>query len=114
MAGLTERGAGVGPVGSGLQALLRWVRPTFDYATGARPTLDIGYFANGVPVAPNPTPNALPQINPVGKLLGGLLGGVVGTVVGGPVGGMIGGAIGGQLGSRVTTAPRSSSPCSGR
>src|SRR6185503_11540565 len=53
MAGLTERAAGVGPVGSGLQALLRWVRPTFDYAAGARPTLDIGYFANVVPVGPN-------------------------------------------------------------
>jgi len=53
MAGLTEKEAGVGAVGSGLQALLRWVRPTFDYAPGARPTLDIGYFANVVPVAPN-------------------------------------------------------------
>jgi phosphoribosylformylglycinamidine cyclo-ligase len=53
MAGLTERAAGVGPVGSGLQALLRWVRPTFDYAAGARPALDIGYFANVVPVGPN-------------------------------------------------------------
>jgi len=53
MAGLTERAAGVGAVGSGLQALLRWVRPTFEYAPGARPTLDVGYFANVVPVAPN-------------------------------------------------------------
>ena len=53
MAGLTERAAGVGSVGSGLQALLRWVRPTFDYAPGARPILDIGYFANVVPFAPN-------------------------------------------------------------
>src|SRR3954463_5416876 len=53
MAGLSERGAGVQAVGSALDALLRWVRPTFDYAGGARPTLDIGYFANVVPVAPN-------------------------------------------------------------
>jgi phosphoribosylformylglycinamidine cyclo-ligase len=53
MAGLTERDAGVGAVGSGLQALLRWVRPTFEYAPGARPRLDVGYFANVVPVAPN-------------------------------------------------------------
>ena len=53
MAGITERAAGIGAVGSGLQALLRWVRPTFEYAPGARPALDIGYFANVVPVAPN-------------------------------------------------------------
>ena len=53
MPGLTERSAGVAPVGDGLAALLRWVRPTFDYAPGARPRLDIGYFANVVPVAPN-------------------------------------------------------------
>jgi len=52
VAGLTERDAGVGSVGTGLQALLRWVRPTFGYA-GAAPVLDIGYFANVVPVAPN-------------------------------------------------------------
>ena len=51
--GLTEQAAGVGPVGQGLGALLRWVRATFDYAPGARPTLDIGYFANVVPVGPN-------------------------------------------------------------
>src|SRR5262249_27294006 len=38
---------------SGLGALLRWIRPTFEYAPGARPALDIGYFANVVPVAPN-------------------------------------------------------------
>ena len=50
--GLTERAAGVGSVSTGLQALLRWVRPTFDY-NPARPVLDIGYFANVVPVAPN-------------------------------------------------------------
>src|SRR5262249_47233051 len=51
---LTEQEAGVRPVGAGLDALLRWVRPTFDYAgPAARPTLDIGYFANVVPVAPN-------------------------------------------------------------
>jgi phosphoribosylformylglycinamidine cyclo-ligase len=53
MPGLTERDAGVGPVGSALDALLRWVRPTFDQAPGARPVLDVGYFANVVPVAPN-------------------------------------------------------------
>lgn len=53
MAGLTESGAGVAPVGAGLAALLRWVRPTFDNAPGHRPTLDVGYFANVVPVAPN-------------------------------------------------------------
>ena len=32
MAGLTEDIAGVGPVGTGLEALLRWIRPTFDLA----------------------------------------------------------------------------------
>jgi phosphoribosylformylglycinamidine cyclo-ligase len=53
MAGLTEEQAGVRSVSSGLGALLRWIRPTFDYAPGHRPTLDIGYFANVVPVAPN-------------------------------------------------------------
>ncbi len=53
MPGLTEREAGVGTVGPGLEALLRWVRPTFGYAVDARPVLDIGYFANVVPVAPN-------------------------------------------------------------
>jgi phosphoribosylformylglycinamidine cyclo-ligase len=52
MPGLTERGAGVAPVGGALDALLRWVRPTFEHARGARPVLDIGYFANVVPVAP--------------------------------------------------------------
>jgi phosphoribosylformylglycinamidine cyclo-ligase len=52
VAGLTERAAGIGSVGPGLQALLRWVRPTFDHSP-ARPALDIGYFANVVPVAPN-------------------------------------------------------------
>src|SRR5438445_8567855 len=53
MPGLTEREAGVGTVGPGLDALLRWVRPTFGYAGDARPVLDIGYFANVIPVAPN-------------------------------------------------------------
>ena len=53
MTPLTERDVGVGSVGSGLDALLRWVRPTFEYAPGARPTLDIGYFGNVVPVGPN-------------------------------------------------------------
>jgi phosphoribosylformylglycinamidine cyclo-ligase len=40
-------------VGAGLQALLRWVRGTLPYAGAARPALDIGYFANVVPVGPN-------------------------------------------------------------
>src|SRR3989442_3219567 len=53
MPGLTEQQAGVGSVGEGLDALLRWVRSTYGYAAGARPALDIGYFANVVPVAPN-------------------------------------------------------------
>jgi phosphoribosylformylglycinamidine cyclo-ligase len=53
MSGLTERTAGVAPVGEGLDALLRWVRPTFGHARDARPVLDVGYFANVVPVAPN-------------------------------------------------------------
>src|SRR6266446_8293239 len=53
MPGLTEQQAGVGSVGEGLEALLRWVRPTFGYVVGARPVLDLGYFANVVPVAPN-------------------------------------------------------------
>jgi phosphoribosylformylglycinamidine cyclo-ligase len=39
--------------GEGLQALLRWVRPTFQHVGDARPVLDIGYFANVVPVASN-------------------------------------------------------------
>ncbi len=53
MPGLTERDAGVAGAAPGLEALLRWVRPTFAYAENARPTLEIGYFANVVPVAPN-------------------------------------------------------------
>jgi phosphoribosylformylglycinamidine cyclo-ligase len=53
MSGLTEHEAGVAPVGQALDALLRWIRPTFSYAAAARPVLDIGYFANVVPVAPN-------------------------------------------------------------
>jgi phosphoribosylformylglycinamidine cyclo-ligase len=53
MPSLTEDAVGVRSVGSGLGALLRWIRPTFDYAPGARPVLDIGYFANVVPVAAN-------------------------------------------------------------
>src|SRR5262249_30824187 len=40
-------------VGSGLGALLRWIRPTFDNAPDVRPVLDIGFFANVVPVAPD-------------------------------------------------------------
>src|SRR6476660_4909437 len=52
MGGLTEQGAGVRPVGPGLDAMLRWVRLTFAYPA-ERPVLDIGYFANVVPVAPN-------------------------------------------------------------
>ena len=51
--GLTERTVGVAPVSTALEALLRWVRPTFDHPAGSRPSLDIGYFANVVPVAPN-------------------------------------------------------------
>jgi phosphoribosylformylglycinamidine cyclo-ligase len=51
---LTEEQAGVGRVGEALAALLRWVRPTFAYAgEDRRPALDIGYFANVIPVAPN-------------------------------------------------------------
>lgn len=50
---LTEADVGVGSVGGGLGALLRWIRPSFDYAPGHRPVLDIGYFANVVPIAPN-------------------------------------------------------------
>jgi len=53
MSGLTERDAGVRPVGTALEALLRWVRPTFGYAGAARPALDVGYFANVIPVAAN-------------------------------------------------------------
>src|SRR4029434_7731576 len=49
---LTEDVVGVRAVGSGLGALLRWIRPTFDEAGVPRPTLDIGYFANVIPVAP--------------------------------------------------------------
>src|SRR4029453_3024611 len=50
---LTERAVGVADAGSGLSGPVRWVRPTFDNAPDARPVLDIGYFANVVPVAPN-------------------------------------------------------------
>jgi len=50
---LPERSVGVADVQTAHSALLRWIRPTFDYAPGARPVLDIGYFANVVPVAPN-------------------------------------------------------------
>jgi phosphoribosylformylglycinamidine cyclo-ligase len=50
---LSEEAVGVGAVGSGLGALLRWIRPTFEYAGAHRPVLDIGYFANVVPVADN-------------------------------------------------------------
>jgi len=50
---LTEHDVGVQSVGSGLGALLRWIRPTFGNAPDARPVLDIGFFANVVPVAPN-------------------------------------------------------------
>jgi phosphoribosylformylglycinamidine cyclo-ligase len=50
---LTEDGVGVRPDGSGLGALLRWIRPTFNHPGAPRPTLDIGYFANVIPVAPN-------------------------------------------------------------
>jgi phosphoribosylformylglycinamidine cyclo-ligase len=50
---LSERAVGVAAVDGGLGALLRWIRPTFDQPGVPRPTLDIGYFANVVPVAPN-------------------------------------------------------------
>jgi phosphoribosylformylglycinamidine cyclo-ligase len=50
---LTEDGVGVRPAGSGLGALLRWIRPTFNHPGAPRPALDIGYFANVIPVAPN-------------------------------------------------------------
>jgi phosphoribosylformylglycinamidine cyclo-ligase len=50
---LTEDVVGVRAVSSGLGALLRWIRPTFDHPGAPRPTLDIGYFANVIPVAPN-------------------------------------------------------------
>jgi phosphoribosylformylglycinamidine cyclo-ligase len=51
---LSEDAVGVRPVGTGLGALLRFIRPTFGYAGEAcRPVLDIGYFANVVPVAEN-------------------------------------------------------------
>src|SRR5215470_7977535 len=50
---LTEHDVGVRSVGSGLGALLRWIRPTFGNAPDVRPVLDIGFFANVVPVAPN-------------------------------------------------------------
>jgi phosphoribosylformylglycinamidine cyclo-ligase len=53
VSGLNERTAGVAPAGPALGALLAWVRTTFDHAPGARPALDVGYFANVVPVAPN-------------------------------------------------------------
>jgi len=53
MPGLTEQAAGIATAGAGLEALLRRVRPTFAYAGDARPALDIGYFANVVPVGPN-------------------------------------------------------------
>jgi phosphoribosylformylglycinamidine cyclo-ligase len=51
MAGLSEQAVGVRSVGAALDALLRWVRPTFYYAPEARPLLPIGYFANVVPVS---------------------------------------------------------------
>src|SRR5438067_2271743 len=53
MPALTERAVGVVGAGPALASLLRWVRPTFALAGDARPALDIGYFANVIPVAPN-------------------------------------------------------------
>jgi len=50
--GLTEEGVGVVSAPSGLGALLEWIRPTFELAGSARPVLDIGYFANVIPVGP--------------------------------------------------------------
>ncbi len=52
MTGLTERAAGVRSVGPALEALLRYVRPTFSNAPDAVPCLPIGYFANVIPVTP--------------------------------------------------------------
>ena len=37
----------------GLKALLNHLKPTFDYAPGARPAIDFGYYANVIPVGPN-------------------------------------------------------------
>src|SRR5256886_14674083 len=53
MPALTERAVGVVGAGPALASVLRWVRPTFALAGDARPALDIGYFANVIPVAPN-------------------------------------------------------------
>ena len=55
MAGpLSEDAVGVRSVGSGLGALLQFIRPTFAFAGERhRPVLDIGYFANVVPVGDN-------------------------------------------------------------
>jgi len=53
MAGVTEGTAGLAPAAPGLGALLRWIRPTFEFAGAHRPALDVGYFANVVPIAPN-------------------------------------------------------------
>jgi phosphoribosylformylglycinamidine cyclo-ligase len=50
---LTEHDVGVRSVGPGLGALLRWIRPTFEHARDSRPALDIGYFANVIPVGNN-------------------------------------------------------------
>jgi phosphoribosylaminoimidazole (AIR) synthetase len=50
---LTERAVGVADAQSGLSALLRWVRPTFDNAPDARPVLDIGLLRERRSVAPN-------------------------------------------------------------
>jgi phosphoribosylformylglycinamidine cyclo-ligase len=51
---LSEDSVGVRSVGSGLGALLRSIRPTFAFAGERhRPVLDIGYFANVVPVGDN-------------------------------------------------------------
>src|SRR6266850_1872211 len=52
MAGLSEQAVGVQSVGGALEALLRWVRPTFHNAAGNEPCLPIGYFANVIPVTP--------------------------------------------------------------
>ena len=53
MAGVTEGTAGLAPAAPDLGALLRWIRPTFEFAGAHRPALDVGYFANVVPIAPN-------------------------------------------------------------
>jgi phosphoribosylformylglycinamidine cyclo-ligase len=54
LTGRIEDRHGLAPVAAGIEALVRRVRSTFDHAgRSARPVLDIGHFANIVPVAAN-------------------------------------------------------------